>query len=635
MARMSTQQFVPWANYHLTSGTRYQLNSDNEIEPMLEPLVPVELLAKFHCSDLAEIDDPSRCARMTELVFEYLVEFEKLYKHRKNRHDMSENPNKGEFKQFPTVQIGSGWSFSGLIGADDGKKREAVLDCSGLAGCLMLDDSYRLGDTSAPVALAGGGTVLQELADWAATHEKSIMTSGTHMGMTIAGGIATASHGSRLGFGGIQNMIAGVLLVIGKTEAVWVEPESSPLLNEAALAAMASDKLTNKEDGRLKCIHDDGIFNDVLVHLGCMGIVAAVAVRLVPDDLFEVRKLTQAIDSGWLDRLATRDWSGIADELGHHGRSPAFYELTVDPHAWQDEPAAHTLYFKAPPGSVATVPAERRVGPGDAIALMATRLGKDSFQLPDSAVPITIPAVPADEPDNDLQPSPPLGYEVPMILFDPDGDQTDYATTVYDHYLRIAEFPSPPTPKINTWRMLHRDAITGGYPGALYNASWAVPLASLPQVLPAITAAVRQFPRSFVFTLRFVSNPAGTMAFTRWPETCVIEIDGLSPWIARKVANRMKIDHQMTDEYHAILQYVAGSIPRATQAVCEALVASVGDDWSMHFAKRGFIDRRKVQRDFAAPLARWRHTRETLLTDFGQNHFWNWGAINMGLIERP
>ena len=627
MAGISTQQFTPWANYHLTRGTRFG--------GLLEPLVPVELLGKFHCSDLAGINNPGRFAQMTDLVFDYLAEFKKLHDHRERRHAVSNAPDIGPFRVFPTAQVGSGWSFSSLIGADDGRLREAKLDCPGLAGCLMLADAPRATPQPGPIMLAGGGTRLQEIADWAAHHKLSIKTSGTHMGMTVAGGMATASHGSRLGFGGIQNMIAGLLIVTGQSEAVWLEPASAPVLNAAGLAAMTSARLANPEDGRLRCIRDDAMFNDVLVHLGCMGIVVAAAVRLVPDQLFERIGSRRLIDSAWLQRLASADWNGVADQLGHAGRVPQFYEVTLDPHDWRTKPATHVLYFDGPAGLVPTAPAESPPGPGDAIARLGSRLGAESFVLPDGLIGIDVPDVADDGRDDDTKPSDLIGQEVPMLLFDPDSDPPTPAMTAFDQYLRLAGFDPPIGPIVAPWRLLHRGVITGGYPGALYNASWAIPLERLPDVLPAMCAAVREFPRSFVFTLRFVSQPAGTMAFTRWPETCVIEIDGLSPWIARKVAARVETDGQMTAARRRIFNYVAKSMPRATRAISEALDAVPGLEWSMHFAKRGFIDRSKVKQDFGDRLTRWQATRNALLTPFGRNHFWNWGAINMGLLERP
>jgi hypothetical protein len=627
MAGMSTQQFTPWANYHLTRGTHYG--------DLMEPLVPVELLGKFHCSDLAGIDNLSRFAQMTDLVFDYLDEFTKLHEHRRMRHAFSQDPKKGDFHVFPTVQVGSGWSFSGLIGADNGKLREAKLDCSGLAGCLMLMDHDRAPRSNwSPIALAGGGTRLQELADWAACHGLSIQTSGTHMGMTLAGGMATASHGSRLGYGGIQNMIAGMLIVTGPATAVWLEPESAPVLNDAALVAMLPARMREAGLTTLERKQDDKMFADALVHLGCMGIIVAVAVRLVPDHLFERHHFNRAVNGDWLTMLANGKWNDVATALGQPQREPQFYELTVDPHDWQGEHAAHMLYLLAPDGAAPSTPQELPPGTGDTIAGLGARLTSTSFRLPEGLPQVDVPTE-HDDGSVDENIAPCLGKEVPMDLFFPEDPGAKKRKSVFDQYLHLGKFDPPMQPIINSWRFLHRGTITGGYPGALYNASWAIPRARIADVLPRICAAVHDFPRSFVFTLRFVSKPAGTMAFTRWDECCVIEIDGLSPWIARKVANRMEVDRLLDDDDRRILCYVTNSMPRATRAVCEELDKIAGLEWSMHFAKRGFIDKQKVAKDFAVQMRSWHQTRAALLTQYGCDHFWNWGAVNMGLLAWP
>ena len=99
--------------------------------------------------------------------------------------------------------------------------------------------------------------------------------------------------------------------------------------------------------------------------------------------------------------------------------------------------------------------------------------------------------------------------------------------------LYAAEFFDEHKPPINTacpgrgWEDIHDDVITGGSAGALYNASYAVDRRQIDKVIPLICKAVEHIPATFIFTMRFVSQPAGTLAFTRFAETVVIEIDGI------------------------------------------------------------------------------------------------------------
>lgn len=630
MSGASFDHFTPWANYHLTRGTTYG--------DLLEPLVPVELLGRFHTADLGNIDHPGRFARMTGLVFDYMKEFLFLREHKRLVHVEEDQGAGTPFRNFPSVQIGSGWSFSSLIGADRGHEREAMLLCSGLAGCIRLAAAFRDAAAGDNIALVGGGTRLQEVADWAAGVGLSIPTSGTHMGMTIAGGMATASHGSRLDFGGLHNMVVGMQIVTGENEAVWLQRASHKILNQAG--ALAISPAGNMRATIL--IEDDAMFEDALVHLGCMGIITCVAMELVADvDYVRMRK-TLPIDQAWLDMVSAGDWAGVAQGLGHAGQKPVFYEMTVDPHGWNHNPACHMLYFQAPlpgvqPTPASEVPAaEAGQGAGEAIAAMGRILGRDYDALARSVrasldqaepIPDDFDAEALDAIDGDGPALP-----IMMEMFNP----LSNLRSAFDQYVAIDGFSPQGRYHSGRWAQLHRGAITGGYPGALYNAAWAIPLAQLKRVLPELCDAVAAFPRSFVFTVRFVQGGDKGMAFTRWPESCVIDIDGLSPWIARKIRTRLLSNNLIRPGGPAerMLRAIELTLPVAAKAVSGRL-KTLGPDWSMHFAKRGFIDRNKVQHDFAEQIKRFRQTRAGLLNSTGQAHFWNWGAVNFGIIDRP
>ena len=117
-----------------------------------------------------------------------------------------------------------------------------------------------------------------------------------------------------------------------------------------------------------------------------------------------------------------------------------------------------------------------------------------------------------------------------------------YASSVFEGYIGQGMFSEPSLPfdpaqaiKRGSWGEIHGDEITGDVPGALYNASYAIDLASVPRAVPVIRKAVAGLSPSFLFTLRFLKNPAGNLAFTRFPDCAVIEIDGLSPLICEIV----------------------------------------------------------------------------------------------------
>lgn len=522
-------------------------------------------------------------------------------------------------RPFAAGLVGRGWSFSPLIGSE-----ASQLDCSGLTGCMLVPTQYRDPACQAPdghLALVGGGTRLRELVDWGAQHKLTVRTSGTHLGPTFAGAASTASHGSRLCFGGIQNMVHGMHLITGPREHVWIERGSAPALTNAAARALG-DGL----DTPLRILRDDDIFDDALVHLGAMGIVNCMAVELVGDSVFELMLRDRGVDSAWLRQLSAGAFRDVAAWLGRDER-PAFYEATLDPHGWNGGHALHTLYLPGNPFLPPSNTPAPVVRPADAIASLAESLSTDCLQGLDfgqfDAIPLS---------------GPPGGGEVPIRLFDPHSQ----ACSAFDYYRDLGGFALPIPPSgFYRWGNLHRDEITGGTPGALYNASFAIERTRLPDAIPAICEAVARLPRSFVFTIRFVSEPAGTLAFTRFEENAVIEIDGLSPFACRLAMARLSLSPKPDPQDLQLLKRLMTVLPAGAAAVRTALSA-VNIPYSMHWAKLGGLDRAKVYADYGDPVSdphslirRWRTTRDALLGPEGRAIFWNEAVVNYGLIERP
>lgn len=603
MPAISSEDFVPWVNYHLSVGDP----KGNDLEPQLQ----VERLARVHASDLEGLGI-ERFAATAEKFWTHLESVKKLMAYKHALRQLGQPP-----KPFPMAMTGRGWSFSDIIGAKSGEACTAMLILDGLSGTVLLSQAEKAQGFGKPVALVGGGTRLRELAEQAERHGLAIVNSGTHLGTTIAGAAATASHGSRLGHGGLQNMVHGMHLITGIGESVWIERKSRPVLSNEATSKL------NPSGAKFCLVRNDEMFEDALVNLGCMGIVNAVAVELETTGTYERIRLDQRIDQNWLNTLANGDWDAVGRALGK-SEAPVFYELTIDPHAWNGPSALHIAYFAqhtpAPPKPAYFAGLADVVG---GLVWQALAWKPQTNPLPRRGGFLEMP--------------------VPMEIFLPFSKTT--AQSVFEHYRGDGEFQGTCGPDAGTWKDLHPDEITGGYPGSLWNASYAIARTDLPKAIPAICAAVAKLPRSFVFTVRFVSNAEGTLAFTRFPETVVIEIDGLSPWICSKVAARWIAanggNETGIEPILKTLRTIRKTLPVGGDRVARALRGS-GIEFSNHWAKLGTITPQAVHAAFGNPsdpdskLARWRATRDTLLSsDFAKAIFWNWGAVRMGVLERP
>jgi hypothetical protein len=359
----------------------------------------------------------------------------------------------------------------------------------------------------------------------------------------------------------------------------------------------------------------------------------------VEDTAYTVFQREMAVDAAWLGMVAKGDWRGIAQWLGED-REPVFYEATHDPHAWDGPSALHMMYFES-----AVPAADKAVPPvtvADAVAsfgqtFSAEIAGTWTMEQSEFFEKFVVEETDdgADDDSTEFRPNPP---RVPIRVFNP----ASRAQSAYEYYRELGGFSSggnvsPPA----TWRQIHKDEITGGVPGSLYNTSYAIRREEVERAIPAMARAIENLPMSFVFTLRFVSGPKGTMAFTRFPECAVIEIDGLSPWICERAKLRLDPRSSTYQSDLKLLKLLRRVLPAGARELKHALNA-VGVDFSNHFAKRSFLDKTKIQRDFgpltdpASRLASWRRTREELLaTEHGKAIFWNWGAVNFGLLDAP
>ena len=610
MPTISYDAFASWSNYHLTLGPKSPVGMTQGLR--------VEEAGRVHADNPPRFHGIEQFAGSGELL-------------RNHIHHVLEqmaikaaDPVNTLALPYAVGLVARGWSFAALIG-----NPTSQLDCLGLTGCTVIEAGDRHPDCDVPgghLAMAGGGTRLRALLDWAATltPRLTVPTSGTHLGPSLAGVVGTASHGSRLRFGGVQNMVRGMHLITGSLEHVWLERRSAPVLTDAAVG-----KLVIGTHAPIRIVRDDDIFDDALIHLGGMGIVNCMAIELVTDDTFGLLMRNAAVGPQWLDDAAQGEFDTIAAWLGGDA-PPAFYEVTLDPHAWDGAHALHTMYLPTtaltPTGEAAAI-----VRPADAVARLA-----NSFSL---STLIEHGIDPAAEHERLVaDPAAVVGEEVPMRLFVP-GTAT---TSVFDYYRELAKFDTPPpSGKAYRWSELHSDEISGGLPGALYNASFAIERTRLPDAIPAICHAVKDLPKLFVFTIRFVSEPSGTLAFTRFEENAVIEIDGLSELACMVAIARLHAAGNPDPDIERKLFALRMVLEQGAMAVRAALDAA-SIPFSMHWAKLGNLDKPKVYADFGDPVSdphssimRWRETRDALLGPEGRALFWNDALIDYGILDRP
>lgn len=141
--------------------------------------------------------------------------------------------------------VGSGHSWSAIAASDD-----VQITTDALGGLIAVDPD-------AGTATVGAGTKLHQIVELLAAHGLALPVLGSIHAQAIAGAIATATHGSSLHVGNLSDQVVGVRLVDGTGEVRDVGPGDPEL-------------------------------GAVRVHLGALGLLTRVTLRVVP--LYRLRE---------------------------------------------------------------------------------------------------------------------------------------------------------------------------------------------------------------------------------------------------------------------------------------------------------------------------------------------------------
>jgi hypothetical protein len=208
----------------------------------------------------------------------------------------------------------------------------------------------------------------------------ALKTSGASNGQTIAGAASTGTHGSRFGFGAMQDYVVGMHLITGPATAIWLERASYPVL---------SDLIVNGLGAQL--VRDDTLFNSALVSFGSFGIIHGMMIEADPLYLLEVNRVRMALGDPLRTAMQTLDFSGIATP--HPGEAPFHFEVVVNPHDIGKGAYVTTMYRRAYTANYVKPPlSPSGLGPGDDVLSIMGDITNRLPGLVGSLVNLIVPA---------------------------------------------------------------------------------------------------------------------------------------------------------------------------------------------------------------------------------------------------
>ncbi|MGB5943100.1 MAG: FAD-binding protein [Leeuwenhoekiella sp.] len=370
---------------------------------------------------------------------------------------------------------GSRWSMSSIAQQKDNLHQNNLmnLDLNILDHDLHADTDYDYKN----VYFFECGNTIKEISQELEKNGKSLKTSGASNGQTIAGCIATGVHGSAWDVGAIQDYVVGLHLITGPNpdDSIYIERASKPALNDAFAEKINAG-----------VIRDDAMFQAAVVGLGSFGFIHGVAIEA--EDLYLLNRYVRKIDKNLAIKLSeTMDFKNstfkIEGEIDADGNplEPYHYKVFINPYVNDDKYVVEAMYKKP---FRTDYPNPYSKIKGSMYRDLIYTLIKISEKFP-KRIPWFIKRL-----EKQI---------LPAV-----GTKEDTVGTLYETF-----WDAP-------------------YQGPAFACSFGVANTDAGRTLNILSDVTKkEGPIPGIFAMRFVKGTEATLGFTKFPITCVIEIDGV------------------------------------------------------------------------------------------------------------
>ncbi len=332
------------------------------------------------------------------------------------------------------------------------------------------------------------GNLIKWISNYLFDKNRSLKASGASNGQTIAGVMSTGVHGSAFDTGAVHDSIVGINLIIGPkpTDVVYLERHTRPALNDAFAAKI-----------KARVIRNDGLFNAALVGLGSFGFIHGVVIET--EELYLLKRYIEKIPKAQAIELAEnmnfeQSQFSVPGEVDANGNPlrPYHYKLYVNPYRPNDAEYITEIIYKKPyqPGYPNPIPTIR------------TSLNRELLE--------TLIWIASH-----------CNNSIPKVI----------------KFLGDRVFPSLDADITGTLGEIFWDA---QHKGKAFAITMGIDHTQTSAALNLFTNFINTHgPVPGAIAIRFVKASEATLAFTKFPVTCVLEMDGLQ-W--RKTNNLISMD---------------------------------------------------------------------------------------------
>lgn len=359
--------------------------------------------------------------------------------------------------------LGGGWSFSS-VAATDGR----------MVNTKMMNLTFEVDDTSVSPSYRGShedllfaqcGNSILELHTRLNNIGRSLKTCGASNGQTLVGAFSTGTHGSVFDFGASQDFVVGLHMIVDEDRHIWLERASYPVVNNVFVKKLKAE-----------LVSDDDLFNAALVSFGSFGFILGAMIESEKIFLLECYRRRVPFDDTLKKLMRTLDFTNSA--MPHGNERPFHFQALINEYDIDDGAYVTTMYKRPFGPYTPTVVDPNVAGPGDDAADFLGKL----FDV----LPALVPA----------------GTNLLM--------KSQYA------------------PYENQWGTLGEIFCTTDTRGKVMSAAMGIGLESVNAVDDLLIQVNKDAgPFAGVFAHRYVKQSQALLGFTRFPITCVLELDGV------------------------------------------------------------------------------------------------------------
>ncbi|MEO5594439.1 MAG: FAD-binding protein [Chitinophagaceae bacterium] len=409
------------------------------------------------------------------------------------------------------------------------------------------------------------GINVKKISEYLLNKGKSLKTCGASNGQTLAGAISTGVHGSAIDTGSIQDGVVGIQLITGPgaNDIIYVERETRPALN---------DNFAKSINARV--VRNDSLFNAALVSLGSFGVIHGIVMEA--EDIFLLKRYVKKIKKADALEIAknmnfTNAAFKIQEEVQDDGTvtRPYHYKLYINPYNANEDFVTEIIYKKP-----------YRAKYPNPVPFIQKSIFRD------------IPSWVADFAAKHKR-------IIPLIL----------------QALKSEAFPEVDNTIEGTLGEIFWDTSQSS---AAFGCGFGINTADTEKALDLFIGLMQdKGPVPGILSMRFVKGTDATLGFTKFPITCILEVDGI-PW--KENDNMISLDNFLT-------------------AVIEAFTSN-NIHFTLHWGKNapwafpGLVDTM-----YGAAAEEWKNLRSTLLTektaDLFSNDFLNAVKLDNYKVDVP